>query len=152
MTVHYSISGEDHCIAYRVGARFHPDNCLEALRAISSDGAYQPSYNFLCDFRATSIFDADYQRLTHLATRLIPIYANIPSSVTFVILTDRDIQYGMARMFQQILENSVAFEFHLSRDLADAAQALGLSTAKLQSRLDAAGRPPEHDRADHSFE
>ncbi|WP_136442731.1 hypothetical protein [Pacificoceanicola onchidii] len=142
MTIHYRISSEHRCIVYRLGDRLHPDMCLEASRLITSDPAFSPDYNFITDLRSVITFDADYKRLSHLATRLKPFYDAMPAEVVYVTLSERDVQFGMSRMFQQIVENSVAFQFHLSRDLPDAALALGLEPQTLQRLLDEARNTP----------
>ncbi|WP_425098206.1 hypothetical protein [Tropicibacter sp. S64] len=108
-----------------------------------ADEAFSPDFDFVTDLRDVRFFDADYRGIAHLASRLRDVHAEMPETVRYVVLCERDVQFGMARMYQQIVENNVAFSLHLTRTVRAAAEVLGLPEDRLKDMLDAVRVPDD---------
>ncbi|MFW2545169.1 hypothetical protein ACN2XU_21280 [Primorskyibacter sp. 2E107] len=136
MAFQLRIVPEQRCIVYRIGADYRTDDCLAAWKSMGDQPGYAPDFNIVTDLRDVRSFEADYQQLTQLAPNLAHVHKQMPASVNHVILTERDVQFGVARMYQQVVENTVKFNVYATRELCCAATIVSVPEDTLSAILD----------------
>ncbi|WGW03021.1 hypothetical protein [Tropicibacter oceani] len=135
MAFDYQIFPDERCIAFRMHGVYSIEDCRTATRSAMADPAFSPDFAQITDLTGITRFDADYAQVSTLASFIADSAVDIEPGTLFVILATRDINYGMARMFQQLIEGRTPFSVSLVRSRTEAARVLALSTQTVDRML-----------------
>jgi hypothetical protein len=101
----------------------------ERFRAITRDSRWSPGLDVLLDFRGVTDFDLSASQAQH-AAELFTAEGAVIGDGRVAIVADRDLVYGMGRMWQAFSEASSPTEVGIFRTLAEAESWLGLHAGR----------------------
>lgn len=101
------------------------------------NSSFDPSHRLLWDIRAAEVI-ADFSSIFGAVQTLAAVFQRLPQDCQAVFLVETGMQYGMARMLEQILDFASPIRARVVTSPAEAARALNLSEPVMTALLDQA--------------
>lgn len=92
---------------------------IQAIKDLVNDPDFKPNINSIWDFRAVTTRLIDSQEITDLITFIRTIQEKRGRDYRVAILVSRDMDYGLARMFEAHSQ-SLPFQVRIFEDLEQA--------------------------------
>ena len=136
MAYSFRLNPQAGCVAFRMHGTYSIADCREATNLAMADSAFSNSFMQVTDLSGITDFAADFSQVSNLVSFLVSASAPIVPGTLFVLIATGDVHYGMARMFQQLIDGRTPFALHLVRSRAEAARIMGLTADTLDRLLD----------------
>ncbi|MFZ7089822.1 hypothetical protein [Primorskyibacter sp. 2E233] len=135
MPVCYQIYSAQQCIVFRKYGTYTTQDCRTSTKSALAEPNYLPQMAQIYDLSDVTDFDANFAQISSLVTFLGEISSQVDQNTPLVIIAPKDIQFGMARMFQQLMDGRTPFDVHLVRNWAEAAKIVDLPPERFQEML-----------------
>lgn len=108
----------------------------DAFREYVLGPEFDPGHSIFWDVRESEVV-ADFAGIFGAVQSLSVLFARYPGEVPGILLVRGAMQYGMARMLQQIADFASPVRFHVVETEAEAERILGLDPGELDAVLQA---------------
>lgn len=124
MPIDCEIDSEAGIVYTTIVGQVSANEVIEKLAAVITSTGYRPGFNGLIDLTKSS-YTPKGNEVRQIAQLLVSHNARIGHSRSALVVS-RDLGYGLARMFQEMADESV-IETRIFRDMTEARTWLGLN-------------------------
>lgn len=124
MAYTYVIDSEAGLVRITVTGRDTAADNARRIREIANDLAWSPGMDVLLDFTGAAEIDIAPAEMDAIAKMKVGIDALIGDG-RLAIVADRDLIYGMSRMYEALAEGKISMKIRVFRDLREAEEWLG---------------------------
>lgn len=124
----------DHGIAYfRFRARLSPDLGRQAFADYVEMPDFKPTHRLFWDLRDVTEIDADFTRIFASVQSLSGAFRRFETEAPGVVLVKDAMQYGLARMMEQVVDALSLIRIRVTDRADEAAALLGLRPDELEA-------------------
>ena len=131
MSVGYRVFPEHHFVFIKFSALASARQTIAAHQRYQSDPAYNPDADFLADLESVTSYDIDYRGMLALVQALLPEFRSRKPGFRTAIHAPADPGFGVARMYQTILQAHAATPVAVFRSWPPTLHFLSLDPALL---------------------
>jgi hypothetical protein len=119
MPGHYDIQPPERLVECTFCGSIGPADCIALIDRILGDPRYREGFSCLVDNRALeTAFTPD--QLRQVIPAVARAFAAMAPGPRIAVLVDRDVQYGLTRMFQSLSSDILNLNLRIFRDPAEA--------------------------------
>lgn len=135
MPYDYRILPEEQVVVVRFYGTFTASAGIEWTRDYFADPDFCPEQRHLVDWEHVSTFDADYASVSALVRNSQPGYSVVPKGLLCVMHAPQDLNFGMARMYQQVADTVLPLQIEVTRSETEAVERAGIPDKTLEGVL-----------------
>lgn len=140
-----SVHPERKLAFFRMLGHVPLQDCIDIFVDYVNHPLFDPAHVMLTDTRHLQGVDADFRRILWALERTRPLFGRFPKGTLSVIHAPRDVNFGLARILQQVAEPFTPFRFEIERDEEMALALAGqpeMRFDRLEAALSAAAKTP----------
>ncbi|MGH1412142.1 MAG: hypothetical protein ACRBB0_01530 [Pelagimonas sp.] len=130
MPVSYHISPTHQLIIISFIERYSAGETLEMFAKYTADPKFDETYQLVLDLTRASSVDASFSEMRKVVQEVGPRLSNAERGLC-VFIVPNDFFFGVARMYQTMINDYVPYEIEIKRNKQDAADLLGVPLAAL---------------------
>ncbi|MGP6085993.1 hypothetical protein [Antarctobacter jejuensis] len=138
MPIDFQIFPERGIVFFRMVGTVDTTNSVDAFLAYTDHPDFDPSFVFLTDTTHLSHMKSDFVRIVGAVQRTMRLFSRFKKGSLCIIHAPGDVNFGMARILQQVLEPVSSFQVKVTRSDKDALTLAGqpeLSFPELERAL-----------------
>lgn len=120
MPFHYTVHPERRLAYFRMTGDVALQECIDTFVGYVDHPQFDPACVMLTDTRNLVHVEADFRRILWAVDRTRKLFHRFPKGTLCVIHAPRDVNFGLARILQQVLEPFSPFRFEIERDQSTA--------------------------------
>lgn len=132
------VDPENRCALYRIYGVFRINDCQESKAQAMSHQAFDLGFTHITDLTDVTKFDTDFSSMSLAATELAKLLKDAPAGTVNYIVAPADIHFGLARMYQQLMDGKSPLEVIIVRSRTELTEWMHLEDTQLAEMLDQA--------------
>lgn len=131
---------EHRCVLYHIYGTFNIDDCQNSKAEAMAHQAFDLGYTQITDLSDVVQFDTNFSGVSQAASVLSELLKDAPAEAVNYILAPEDVHFGLARMYQQLMDGKSPLQVIVVRSRAELAHCIDLEDDQMSEMFDQAAK------------